>query len=43
MGRVQKQIAEEMAKSDLQPAENLRDVELFPKSQVAPADNFYPI
>ena len=43
MGRVQKQIAKEVAKSDFQPAENLRDVELFPKGQLAPADNFYPI
>jgi hypothetical protein len=31
MGSVQKQVAEEVAKSNLQPAEDLRDIELFPK------------
>ena len=41
MSGVEKEIAEEVGKSNLEAAEDLRDVKLFPESQFAPADNFY--
>src|SRR5262249_18416564 len=41
MGSVDKQVSKEMLKCDLQAAEDLGYVQLFPESQFAPADNFY--
>ena len=41
VGRVQKEVAEEVGKGDLKAAEDLWEVEIFPESQLAPADNFY--
>src|SRR5260370_31420203 len=38
---VEKEVAEEVGKCDLETAEDLRDVDLFPESQLVPADNSY--
>ena len=41
MESVEKEIAEEMGRGDLEAAQNLGNVEVFPESQLGPADNFY--
>ena len=43
MGCVEEEIAEEMSERDPESAQDLGQVELLPKGQLAPADNFYPI
>ena len=41
MSRVEKEIAEEVGKSDLETANNLGYVEILPESRFVPADNHY--
>ena len=41
VGHVQKKVAEKVPGRDLETAEDLRDVQLFPEGQFRPADNFY--
>src|SRR5439155_17647135 len=41
VSRVEKEVTEEVGKGDLETAEDLRDVEPFPESQLGPADNSY--
>ena len=41
VGRVEKEVSEEVGGGDLESANDLGDVELFPESQLWPADNFY--
>ena len=40
MGCVQKKAPEEMREGDFETADDLRNIELFPESQLAPAKHF---
>jgi hypothetical protein len=39
VGDVEKEVSKEVPESDLQAAEDLGEVELFPESQLGPADD----
>src|SRR5216110_2706763 len=40
VARVQKKVPEEMREGDFETADDLRNIELFPESQLAPAKHF---